>query len=285
MNVIHACAMQVHEAADDADWRSSRLTTEAFLRRQMETGRRISPIFSVLGVECYLFRVDWLHAVDQGLGADFAGNAIEALLPKVPGATQQAKCHTLNDKLQAFYERRGTEDKIKVLKLKSFKRATPTQPAKLKGSAAMIRAAIPFVKELAEELADDSVPVEAAIKVAAKHLMHCYQCLAKSSAAVRDEAFYNSSRDFVLQYHALHLAGDGISFRAKPKTHMFLEMCSQPGVIPNSCWCYRDEDFGGPIARQSKMRGCWKNLTAYSGHAFDMFFMRNRVPRIVQETM
>ena len=48
MNVIHACAMQVHEAADDADWRSSRLTTEAFLRRQMETGRRISPIFLCL---------------------------------------------------------------------------------------------------------------------------------------------------------------------------------------------------------------------------------------------
>jgi hypothetical protein len=285
INVTHASALQVHEAADDAGWRSSRLTTEAFLRRQLETGRRISPIFSVFGVEVHLFRVDWLHAVDQGVGADFAGNAIEALLPKLPGANQEARCHALNDKLQAFYERRGTEDKIKVLKLKTFKRASPLQAAKLKGSAAMIRAAIPFVKELTEELADDSVPVEAAIKVAAKHLMHCYQCLSKSSEACRDDAFYNSSRDFVLQYHALHLAGDGVSFRCKPKTHMFLEMCSLPGVIPNSCWCYRDEDFGGPIARQSKMRGCWKNLTAYSGHAFDMFFMKNRVPRIVKETI
>ena len=285
INVTHASALQVHEAADDAGWRSSRLTTEAFLRRQLETGRRISPIFSVFGVEVHLFRVDWLHAVDQGVGADFAGNAIEALLPKLPGANQEARCHALNEKLQAFYERRGTEDKIKVLKLKTFKRASPLQAAKLKGSAAMIRAAIPFVKELTEELADDSVPVEAAIKVAAKHLMHCYQCLSKSSEACRDDAFYNSSRDFVLQYHALHLAGDGVSFRCKPKTHMFLEMCSLPGVIPNSCWCYRDEDFGGPIARQSKMRGCWKNLTAYSGHAFDMFFMKNRIPRIVKETI
>jgi hypothetical protein len=37
----------VHEADDDADWRSnsSKLTTEDFLRRQMETGRRISPFF------------------------------------------------------------------------------------------------------------------------------------------------------------------------------------------------------------------------------------------------
>ena len=273
----------MHEAADDADWRGSRLTTEDFLKRQMETGRRISPIFAVFGVKIYLFRVDWLHAVDQGVGADFAGNVFEALLPKLPGGSKGAKCHALNDKLQAFYDRLGVEDRVKVLKKTSFKRKQG-QPAKLQGSASQVRAAIPFVKELAEELGDDSVPKEAAIKIAAKHLMHCYQALAKSSAACRDEALYFSSRDFVLQYQALHLAGDGISFRCKPKTHMFLEMCSQPGVVPNSCWCYRDEDFGGPIARQSKMRGCWKNLTAYSGHAFDLFFMKNRVPRIVEAT-
>jgi len=283
---MHACALQVHEADDGAAWRSSssKLTTEDFLKRQMETGRRISPIFSVFGVKVYLFRVDWLHAVDQGVGADFAGNVFEAFLPKLPGASGETRCHALNDKLQAFYDRRGVEDRLKVLKLNHFKRATKNTPAKLKGSAAQVRAAIPFVKEIAEELADDSVPVEAAIKVAANHLMHCYQALARSSAACRDEAFYSSSRDFVLQYHALHLAGDGVSFRSKPKTHMFLEMCSLPGVVPNSCWCYRDEDFGGPIARQSKMRGCWKNLTTYSGHAFDLFFMKNPVPRLTHVT-
>jgi hypothetical protein len=241
--------------------------------------------FSVFGVKVNLFRVDWLHAVDQGVGADFAGGAFEALLPKLPGASKDARCHVLNDKLQAFYERRGVEDRVKVLKPNDFKRSTPNSPAKLKGcSAAEVRALIPFVKELAEELVDDSVPVEAAIKIAAQHLMHCYQALAKSSAASRQEALYFSSRDFVLQYHALHLAGDGVAFRCKPKTHLFLEMCSLPGVDPKSCWCYRDEDFGGPIARQSKMRGCWKNLTAYSGHAFDLFFMKNPVPRIVEVT-
>ncbi len=281
----HACALQVHEADDDAGWRSSRLTTEAFLRRQMETGRRISQFCSVFGVFTYLFRIDWLHAVDQGVGSDFAGNVFEALLPKIPGNNKKVRCNALNDKLQAFYARRGTEDKLKGLTLKHFKRPKKTQNAKLKGSAAQMRAAIPFVKELADELVDDSVPAEAAIKTAAKHLTHCYQALAKSSAACRDEALYSSSRDFVLQCQALHLCGDGVAFRSKPKTHMFLEMCSQPGVVPSSCWCYRDEDFGGPIAKQSKMVGPWKNLTAYSGHAFDMFFMKNKVPRIVEATI
>ncbi len=278
------CPDQVHEAADDSEWRHSRLTTQEFLQRQIETGHRISQIFSVLGVERYPFRVDWLHSCDQGVGADLAGNVFEALLPKLPGANQDQRCHKLNDKLQAYYERHGVEDRIKGLQLKTFKRKK-RQPAKLKGSAAQVRAIIPFVQELADEQCDAMVPKEAAIQTACRHLSHCYQALAKSSAACRDEALYSSSQAFVLQYHALHLAaGDGVAFRCKPKTHLFLELCSQPGVLPNAFWCYRDEDFGGPIARQSRMRGRWKNLTAYSGHAFDMFFMKNKVPRIVVVT-
>jgi len=281
---MHSTPDQVHEAGDDAEWRHSRLTTQEFIQRQMETGRRISPIFSVFGVETYLFRVDWLHSCDQGVGADLAGNVFESLLPKLPGANQEERCHSLNEKLQAWYERKGVKDRIKGLKLKFFKRHK-TQPAKLKGSAAQVRAIIPFVQELADEQCDAMVPMEAAIQTACKHLGHCYQALARSSAACRDEALYSSSQAFVLQYHALHLAkGDGVAFRCKPKHHTFLELCSQPGVLPNAFWCYRDEDFGGPIARQCKMRGRWKDLTAYSGHAINMFFMKNKVPRIVEVT-
>ena len=275
---------QVHEADDDAHWRHNRITTQEFIKRQMETGRRISPILFVFGVETYLFRVDWLHSCDQGVGADLAGNIFEALLPKLPGRNKEERCHSLNEKLQAWYERVGCDDRIKGLQEKFFKRPSKTQPPKLKGSAAQVRAIIPFVQELADEHCDATVPLEAAMQTACKHLGHCYQALARSSAACRDEALYSSSQAFVSQYHALHLAGDGVAFRCKPKTHLFLELCSQPGVRPNAFWCYRDEDFGGPIARQSRMRGRWKNLTAYSGHAFNMFFMKNKIPRIVELT-
>ena len=274
----------MHEADDAADWRRNRLTTQDFLKRQMETGRRISPIFTVFGVEVYLFRIDWLHAVDAGVGADFAGNAFESLLPKLPGDNKKEKCHALNDKIQAFYGRRGTEDKITAFNLKTFKRPSKNQPAKLRGSASQVRALIPFVKELADELVDEATPKEFALKIAATHLTHCYQALAKSSASCRNEALYSSSQAFASQYYALYLGGDGVCFRCKPKMHLFLELCGQPGVVPNSCWCYRDEDFGGPVARQCRMRGRWKNLTAYSGHAFDMFFTKNAVPRIVAAT-
>ena len=277
--------LQVHEACDNAEWRHNRLTTQEFLKRQMESGRRISPIFSVFGVETYLFRIDWLHCVDAGVGADFAGNIFEAMLPKLPGSNKPQRCHALNDKLQEFYGRTGTEDKLKNFKLASFSRPSKNQPAKLKGSAAQVRAIIPFVKELVDDLGDSAVAKEAAMQIAAKHLSHCYQCLAKSSASCRNEALYSSSQAFVSQNYALFLAGDGVSFKAKPKTHLFLELCSQPGVVPNASWCYRDEDFGGPVARQSKMRGRWKNLTAYSQHAFDLFFIKNEIPRLVDVTV
>ena len=275
---------QVHEAGDDAEWRHQRLTTQEFIRRLKETGRRVSPIFSVFGVEIYLFRIDWLHAVDQGVGADFAGNAFEELLPRLAGNTKEQRCSTLNDKLQSHYERRGVQDRIKTLGPLSFARPSANQPAKLKGSAAQVRNVIPFVQEFCDEVCRDDMPREAAIKSAAKHLSHCYQALASSSAPVRDEALYTSSQAHVLQCHALYEGGDGVCFRCKPKHHAFLELCSQKGVVPNSFWCYRDEDFGGPIARIAKPQGMWKRMKFYTRRALDMFTMKNPVPKIVSET-
>ena len=272
------------EAADEAEWRHNRLTTEGFIKRQIERGLRVSPIFAVFGTETKLFRVDWLHCVDAGVGADFVGNVFEALFHKLEGNTIKEKCNTLNDKVQDFYERRRTPDRIKTINHDSFKRKSFNQPSKMKGSAAQVRCLIPFVKEFIDEVGDDGVPREFAMKTAAKHLKDCYQCLSKSSDVCRDVALHSCSQAFVLQCEALHATGDGVAFRSKPKTHMFLEMCSQSGGVPTSCWCYRDEDWGGPIARQSRERGRWKHLTFYSRRVFDSFFMNNPVPRITKET-
>ena len=211
---MHVCmcnSAQVHQVPDDADWRHVRISTQQFIQRQLETGRRISSIFIVFGVETYLFRADWLHAADAGVAADLAGNVFEALLHKFPGNNIKARCQALNEELQRFYRRHDTKDRLENFCHLSFKRQKPTQSAKLKGSAAQVRAVIPFVQKLTEKLCDDPVPHEAAIKLAAKHLAHCYQALAQSSAPCRDEALYYSSQAFALQFHAFHLVGDGVS--------------------------------------------------------------------------
>ena len=67
-----------------------------------------------------------------------------------------------------------------------------------------------------------------------------------------------------------------------PKMHLFLELCSA-GTEPQKFWNYRDEDFGGSIARQSRMKGSWKKMSAFCKHGLDMFKMKNKAPRIVDD--
>ena len=61
-------------------------------------GARVSPIFGIHGVTNKIFRVDWLHAVDHGIGADFLGNLFAMIMNKF-GGTKQAKADQLNTEI------------------------------------------------------------------------------------------------------------------------------------------------------------------------------------------
>ena len=50
--------LQVCEAADNAPWRSQRLTTQELLEREWNRGKRVCPLFSFCGVFNYLFKCD-----------------------------------------------------------------------------------------------------------------------------------------------------------------------------------------------------------------------------------
>lgn len=274
------------DADTTAEWRHQRLSILEFIHRQKELGKKISPIFSVQGVSNRIFRFDWLHAVDQGVAADFFGNALETLLPKMAGDNKAAKCQTLNRKLQAFYKRHKVQDKVKCLKLKHFKRPSATQPPKLKMvSAAEVRCMTPFIKELTQEFCSDDCPQEVTMRLAARKLEFCYIALAKTSLPAREELLQTCSREFAQLYKALHQKStDGILWRPKPKMHQMLELCSEAGCDPTTSWCYRDEDAGGPISKVCRMRGRWNNLTYWSKHAFQMFYMKYPLPKIQEYT-
>ena len=57
-------------------------------------GRKICPLLSVPGVKNTLFKVDWLHAVDSGVGADFLGNEFKTLLTEFAG-NREDQCNAL----------------------------------------------------------------------------------------------------------------------------------------------------------------------------------------------
>ena len=55
------------------------------------------------GVKSHIFKIDWLHALDQGTAADFIGNLFWLLLGKMEGANQKGSAARL------AFSRRGSE--------------------------------------------------------------------------------------------------------------------------------------------------------------------------------
>ena len=243
-------------------------------------GKKVSPIFSVHGVKNTIFRVDWLHIVDQGIGADFLGNLFEMIIDKLPGRNIDLRCQHLWAEIQRYYEVYDVKDRLKTFEHKNI-RPTAEKPPKLRGcNAASCRALILFGYQAAQRHLDDADPQEAAAKAAARHLWLCYQSLSSAAVFVH-EVLESSSKAFALHFAALRDTSEDPLWRVKPKMHLFLELCSQ-NCRPNMFWTYRDEDFGGSIGHQSKMRGNWKRAFAYSKHALDMFACKNPEPRLIQ---
>ena len=125
---------------------------------------------------------------------------------------------------------------------------------KLRCSAATCRALVPFVAQLCDELCDLNDPVEDAMHRAAHQ--HVYDALSSACFDARQQMAHHGVR-FARHYIALHdhLHGDDDRvWRLKPKLHLFLHLCLDGGD-PSKHWCYRDEGFGGTVARIAHRRG------------------------------
>lgn len=147
---------------------------------------------------------------------------------------------------------------------------------KLRASAAKVRKLVPYVYGLCQELADAEDPVEEAMCTAAKHLNACYESLSSSQEAATADLKTHSIK-FALQYVALHdrlNASDDRVFRIKPKMHFFLHLCSDGGN-PAKHWCYRDEDFGGSIAKVAHRRGGLDKPQSLSNRVLSALNIRN----------
>ena len=63
-------------------------------------------------------------------------------------------------------------------------------------------------------------------------------------------------------------------WKIKPKLHLFLELCSVERTRPSLCWNYRDEDFGGSVARLARRRGGLLSASAFSRNLILMWSMQ-----------
>ena len=102
---------------------------------------------------------------------------------------------------------------------------------------------------------------------------------ARDATGVREVYNLRVDRHDVALHDALHPVHDKW-FRIKPKLHMFLHVCSD-GSRPARYWAYRDEDYGGSVARLSRRRGGCRNATATSLNVLQRFAILNPMVRIV----
>lgn len=266
----------------DAAWRTERLTHWDVIHKIRLNGAPVSPLFSAPWVKTAIFRPDWLHAVDQGVAADFAGNVFWHLVKEgglLPGNTQKERCKNLWMRVQEFYDANQVGDRLQNLTI-GMLRGKSGAP-KLRSSAAACRALVPFLRSLLSQagLLDATNNVHTAMRAAAVELNECYQALSSNSIFWED-ILRVSSRKFAAQYVALERAhlGENV-WRVKPKMHLFLELCSD-GSRPAMFWTYRDEDFGGSCAAWARRRGGLLRASATSENLLSRFKMKSSVPRL-----
>ena len=58
----------------------------------------LNPISKIPWITAAIFKMDWLHATDQGCAADFLGNAFWAIKDKFPGRSQKERVRGLWEK-------------------------------------------------------------------------------------------------------------------------------------------------------------------------------------------
>ena len=231
----------------------------------------MSPLFNAPGVHLRIFRVDWLHAADQGITADCWGNLLLLLSKKSRGTNSQQRVADLWSRIQNWYQEHYIEDRLQNLVETMLKQ--PKKAPKLRASAAQCRALVPFALQEANRLLDDSVPEEAAANNAMFHLEQCYRALSRDSIFAADVLREHSTK-FTLQFVALErYADDPKRWRVKPKLHLFLHLCSD-GSRPALFWTYRDEDYGGSVSSRSRRRGGLLSAQAFSSNLLNRFRMQ-----------
>lgn len=243
----------IKETGLDASWRlpENRLDHWKLMHRMLSQGLTLSPLFSAPGFKSSCFQLDWLHCADLGITADLLGQLFWLLLDKLPGHDREARCQQLYLRMVAWYKANKTDSRLDNLTVSMLKKEASRSP-KLRAKAAEARALVPFAHETALELLSADHPLESTAIQCITHLAQCYRCLSVPlfNPAVLEE----HSRKLCLLWVALEEYTADDSWRIKPKLHLFQELC-ESGSCPSTCWTYRDEDFGGTLARLSRRRG------------------------------
>lgn len=278
-----ASKTDIQDCSATASWRSRRKTTFDHFQQCNEKGLNISALFSCPGMDLDAFQIDWLHAVDLGVAADFMGNLMYYILPKFPGTNQQERCSAMFRNIQAYYRTTSPGNRLDnltpLMLRKVSKKTSKMGSPKLRASAGEARALAPWTLQIATTFLDPDDVLEGTILAATKSLNKCYSFLSRES--FDQDQLADHSRQFCVLYAAISKFFDESNeclWVFKPKFHLFQELCEFQHGNPSLHWTYRDEDFGGSIAHMAKRRGGANTILSLSRDVLVKFMAQHLVP-------
>ena len=245
---------------------------------QKEPGKTLSPLFSAPFFSCKMITIDWLHTCELGVTQHFVGGAFDLYLDRLQG-TLASKVRNLWASIQFYYRAHDIADRLQGLTRKMIRAG---DFPKLRGSAACIRALVPFVPQLLG-LIPRQEPPEVDIEVdtadwASQYLCKCYSGLGHNDGDAQAQLPDNARKFAIMMVSLEQLNPD--RWRVYPKLHKMLHMVEQGQ--PSSRWVYKDEDFGGPVAGLARRRGGQLNPTTTSSSTLARFLLRQSPHQLVR---
>ncbi len=272
-----ATPADIRDCSSNAAWRTQELSHWQLLERIRRQGNEISPIFGAPGFRSTCIQVDWMHVADLGVSQDFLGSHFLLLLTKLPGNNTNERVGALFREVQAYCAQHQVESRLDYLTYPMIR--APGKKTRLRGSAAEIRALVPFAEQAARAHLDDNDPEEAAAKQCAIELHCCYKALSTQSEE-NPGLLKEHSRRFALLLVALEKCTDNQRWNIKPKLHLWQEMNERDEAKPVLAWTTRDEDFGGSAGTLARRRGGSHNATSVGRQLLLHFLGRYRVPSL-----
>ena len=239
-------------------------------------GDPVSPIFAIPFLNTKCFKIGWLHVADQGVSANCLGSLFVLLLEKMPGASKEDRVASLFAGIQELYKTTGCQSRLDGLTHAMIRKNAGSTP-KLRGKGADIRALVPYGFEAAQRLLDSAHPLEGTAKRMAAHLNDCYKMLPR--AMYQHSALAEQRRNFCVLALAME-SQDPVTWGTKPKLHLFQELCEMSDYCPSLCWCYRDEDMGGSLAKIAHRKGGALSAKATAQGVLGKWCARYPVPQI-----
>ena len=146
--------------------------------------QRLTPLIATPLFHMDMIQLDWLHIMDVGVSLHWLGSVFTILMDKLPGASKDARCKVLRQRMKQYYQEHAGDSKLPILKTsmlvkdKAKSKGIATFP-KLRAKAGESKGLILFGLLQRRDLHSVEDPVESSVLQCAEQIHICCQHLSK----------------------------------------------------------------------------------------------------------